>query len=148
MKTCDYAFSPIVQRSCLIVLVLALSVPVLCSRGIAQNEEPTEIVRMIRGANSEERYEALARYYEEQAEKAQKQAKNFKAQYECYVEQEKANSKAGIDVGASTLSSFCNRERVSYEDIAKQNDALAKIYREMAQQAHEAEEKQRAKGSQ
>lgn len=132
------------RQPALMFLALALSATILCSRGVmAQNEteEPPEIVKLIKGAKSEERYEDLARYYEKQAEKARKQAKNFKAQYECYVAQEEANEKAGIEVGPSRLSSFCNRERTLYEDIAKQNDALAKIYREMAHQAHEAAEK-------
>jgi hypothetical protein len=83
-------------------LALALSAAVLCSRGaMAQtgNKEATggpDVIELIRGANSQERYEALARYYDEQAEKARKEAKNYKAQYECYVEQEKANEKAGV----------------------------------------------------
>ena len=132
-----------VARSALMLLVLALSTTVVCSRGLmAQTEEPPEVVKMIKSAVSEKRYDDLARYYEGEAEKARKQAKNFKAQYECYVEQEQANEKMGIDVGASKLSSFCNRERVLYDDIAKQNEALAKIYRDMARQAHDAARKQ------
>jgi len=119
-------------------LALALSATFLCPRGLrAQtgNEAPSgqpNIVKLIKGANSQERYEALARYYEEQAEEARKEAKNFKAQYECYVEQEKANEAAGITLGPSKLSSFCYRERNQYEDIAKEDEALAKRYRDMA----------------
>jgi hypothetical protein len=134
------------RQPALMFLVLALSATILCSRAVmAQNEteEPPEIVKLIKGAKSEERYETLAHYYEGQAEKARKQAKNFKAQYECYVAQEQANEKAGIEVRPSRLSSLCNRERVLYEDIAKQNDALAKVYRDMAHQAHEDAEKRR-----
>jgi hypothetical protein len=95
---------------------------------------PPEIIKLIKGANSRERYEALARYYEEQAQKAHKEALNYKAQYECYVEQEKANKQSGIELGASKLSSFCYRERNQYSDIAKENEGLAKMYRDMAQE--------------
>jgi hypothetical protein len=99
-----------------------------------------DVIKLIKGANSQERYEALARYYDEQAEKARKEAKNYKAQYECYVEQEKANEKVGLKLGASKLSSFCYRERSQYLDIAKENEGLAKIFRDMAHEvaAHEA----------
>ncbi len=118
-------------------LVLAVGLSLLCSRDtLAQTEEATpvpDILKLIKGANSQERYEALARYYDEQAQKARKEAQNFKAQYECYVEQEKANEKAGIELGPSKLSSLCYRERNQYLDIAKEDDALARIYRQMAE---------------
>jgi hypothetical protein len=121
-------------------LVLALGAAILCSRGVMAQAEsgeavgPPEIIKLIKGANSQERYEALARYYGEQAEKAHKQAQNYKAQYECYVEQEKANKETGIKLEASKLSSFCYRERNQYSDIAKENETLAKMYRDMAQE--------------
>ncbi len=73
-------------------------------------------------------------YYDEQAEKARKEAQNYKAQYECYVEQEKANKQTGIKLDASKLSSFCYRERNQYTEIAKENEELAKMYRDMAQE--------------
>jgi len=119
-------------------LALALSATCLFPSGLmaqTESEAPADepdIVQQIKGANSQERYEALARYYDEQAEKARKEAKNFKAQYECYVEQEKANEAAGIKLGPSKLSSFCYKERNQYVDIAKENEALAKLYRDMA----------------
>jgi hypothetical protein len=125
------------QSNRILSLALALGATLLCSRGVmAQGEAagPPEIIKLIKGANSRERYEALAHYYEEQAEKAHKEALNYKAQYECYVEQEKANRQTGIELGASKLSSFCYRERNQYSEIAKENEALAKMYRDMAQE--------------
>jgi hypothetical protein len=128
------------QSSRILSLALALAATILYSPGVtaqADSEKsagPPEIIKLIKGANSRERYEALARYYDEQAEKAHKEALNYKAQYECYVEQEKANKEAGIELGASKLSSFCYRERNQYSEIAKENEALAKMYRDMAQQ--------------
>lgn len=122
----------------ILCLALASSAIFLCPRGlVAQTEGEAlaggpDIVKLIEGANSQERYEALARYYDEQAEKARKEAQNYKAQYECYVGQEKANAATGIKLGASKLSSFCYRERSQYLDIAKENEAQAKIYRDMA----------------
>jgi hypothetical protein len=117
----------------ILCLALASSAIFLCPRGLV--EAPAsgpDIVKMIKGANSQERYEALARYYEEEAAKAHKEAQNYKAQYECYVEQEKANKASGIKLGVSKLSSFCYRERSQYLDIAKENEALAKMYHDMA----------------
>ena len=102
----------------------------------------SKIVELIKSANSQDRYEALARYYDEQAEKARKEAKNYQAQYECYVEQEKANTAAGIKLRASKLSSYCYRERSQYLDIAKENEELAKIYHDMA---HEIAKQRAAK---
>lgn len=128
------------QSSRILSLAFALGATILCSLGVlaqAENEEavgPPEIIKLIKGANSQERYEALARYYDEQAEKAHKEALNYKAQYECYVEQEKANKEVGIELGASKLSSFCYRERNQYSEIAKENEALAKMYHDMAQE--------------
>jgi len=128
------------QSSRILSLALALGATFLCSHGtMAQTgsgeaTSPPEIIKLIKGADSQERYEALARYYDGQAEEARKQAQNFKAQFECYVEQEKANREAGIKLDASKLGSFCYRERNQYSDIAKENDALAKMYREMAQE--------------
>src|SRR6516164_5732966 len=128
------------QSSRILSLALALAATLLCSHGaMAQGNKgegagPPEIIKLIKGANSRERYEALARYYEEQAEKAHEEALNYKAQYECYVEQEKANKQAGIELGASKLSSFCYRERNQYSEIAKENEGLAKMYRDMAEQ--------------
>jgi hypothetical protein len=43
-----------------------------------------------------------------------------------------SNEAAGIQLGASKLSSLCYRERNQYLDIAKENEALARIYRDMA----------------
>ena len=109
---------------------------------MAQTAKPGEplsdaqILEHIREANTAERYEALARYYEEQAAKARKEAQDYRAQYDCYVQQEKANEKAGISLAPSKLSSFCYSERKQYLDIAKENEAMAGVYREMA---HEAE---------
>jgi hypothetical protein len=129
------------QSNRILSFALALGATILCSRGVmAQGESgeaagPPEIIKLIKGANSQERYEALAHYYDEQAEKAHKEALNYKAQYECYVEQEKANKQTGIELGASKLSSFCYRERNQYSEIAKENEALAKMYRDMVQEA-------------
>ncbi len=128
-------------------LALALSAVILCSRVMAQteNEETAsqpDIVQMIKdanakGANTKERYEALARYYDEQAKKARKEGANYKAQADCFVAQEQANKKANITLGPSKLSSFCYRERKQYQDIAKEDEALAKTYRDIANEVAE-----------
>jgi hypothetical protein len=89
--------------------------------------EEKSIEQMITGAKTPADHEAIAAFYEQQAQEAQKKHEAHKKMEETYKKNPALNK--------SNFSFHCDRIAASYQTTAKEYEDLAKMHKEMAQSA-------------
>jgi hypothetical protein len=89
--------------------------------------EETHIDQMLTAAKTPADHEAIAAFYEKQAQEAHKKHAEHKKMEETYKKNPALNK--------SNFSFHCDRIAASYETTAKEYEDLAKMHKEMAQAA-------------
>ena len=109
-----------------IAAVLAIVALGFLSFGLA--EEGKNIEQMITEAKTPADHEAIAAYYEKEAQEARQKHKEH---------QQMSNSYATVPVLKTKTGavSHCNTIAKKYQDIAKEYEALAKLHKNMAKSA-------------
>lgn len=99
----------------------------LTLRPVVADEPMTHMEQMITDAKTSADHEALAASYEKAAQEArQKQAEHLKMKE--WYEKNPALNKSGF-------SFHCQQIALKYEEMAKENEALAKMHRDVAKAA-------------
>jgi hypothetical protein len=106
------------------VALLAISVLAYLPAGLAQ--EGKSIGQMLTEAKTPADHEAIAAYYDQEAQAAHQKHAEHKKLADSYGAVPALKTKSG------TLYNHCNDAAKKYEGIAKDYEALAKAHREMA----------------
>jgi hypothetical protein len=107
-------------------LASMLATVLLLSQAPAASE--TDIADRIANARTRADHEAIAKYYDEQAEEARGLAKKHEKMAEAY-------RRAGGPMVKAQMPEHCDGLAVYYSGLAKQNDAMAASHRRMAAEA-------------
>lgn len=110
------------------VATAILAVTGLSSLPFSSAAEETNINKMIEQAKTPADHEALAAYYEKEAQAA-------KQKYELHKKMEAAYSKFPSLKQKSDVLFHCDTLAKGYETMAKQYETLAQIHRELAKEA-------------
>ena len=120
--------SRLILGACAGLLALSLS---LGGYALSAGQEPALPVQKIETAKTRADHEALAAFYVQEANTAQAKAEEHKQMAEHY--------KKGIGYGnaKTTLIQHCDYIAHKYQETAKENQALAKLHRELAAKAQQ-----------
>ncbi len=113
--------------------IISVAMTVLAITGLSylpfsSAAEETNIEQMIEQAKTPADHEALAAYYEKEAQAA-------KAKYELHKKMETAYSKFPSLKQKSNVLFHCDTLAKDYETMAKQYEMLAQVHKEMAKEA-------------
>jgi type II secretory pathway component GspD/PulD (secretin) len=118
-----------VKKSILIIapvaLALAMAMAMLPTTTPSFAQEERNIEQMIDNAKTVADYEAIARYYDQKADEAQKEFEWHEGLYQSYMQNPRL----------STMQMHCDRLVHIYKDEAKEDRIMADQYRQMAKNA-------------
>ena len=108
--------------------VVMLAISALGYLPLGSAEEGKSVEQMIAEAKTPADHEAIAAYYEKEAQEAHQQHAEHQKMSDSYAQVPVLKTKTGA-------VAHCNTIAKKYEDIAKEYEALAKMHKEMAKPA-------------
>lgn len=116
------------QKMMGIILAASLAVGVLGDLSAGVAEEGKNVEQMISEAKTPADHEAIAAYYEKEAQAARRK-------YEEHLKLKAEYVKIPHLASKTSLPAHCDSIAKKYEGIAKENEALAKLHKDMAKSA-------------
>ena len=116
------------QKNIAVVVVALLTIMELGYLPFGSAAEGKSIEQMIAEAKTPADHEAIAAFYEKEAQGARQKYAEHKKLADFYAATPALKTKSG------TLFAHCNAAAAKYEEIAKEYEALAQMHKEMAKQ--------------
>jgi hypothetical protein len=119
------------KRLSAVLAIAALSLGILLLPGASPltAEEHMDMEKMISAAKTAADHEAIAAQYEREAAAARAEAAEHRKMAESY------KKVGGAGIGKLHLDAHCEKLAKSYDEVAQQDEELAKAHREMAKSA-------------
>ena len=113
----------------IVMAAVLLAIGALGYAPLGSAQEGKSIEQMITEAKTPADHEAIATYYDREAQAAHQKHAEHKKLADFYAATPALKTKSG------TLFTHCSAAAKKYEEIAKEYEALAKLHREMAKMA-------------
>ena len=110
----------------LMTLVFAAIVPWMASMAPVSAKEDHAMDEMVSKASTAADHHALGEHYDKLAKDARAEAKRHRAMAETY------RKRGAAEIGKYHLDEHCERLAKSFDEVAAQNELLAKAHHEMA----------------